>query len=437
MSLPGSTPISGANEKVLRNLLFLYFFLLLFEGALRKWLVPGLAGPLTIVRDPLALLIIGYYFLAGKRLLNQYTLTIILVGILSFLFSLGTGHGNILIGIYGLRTLVLHFLLIFVFGTVLTRGDVEKIGRWLLLLAIPATILVGLQFYSPQSAWVNRGVGGDMEGSGFSGAMGYFRPAGLFSFTNGNTLFFALIAAYVAYFWTNRQRCSKLLLIAATACVIIVIPLSISRTYVFHVVLTGLFLLLASVRSTRSFLSMLIPLLCLPVIFFLLSQFEFMETATEVLSTRFEQAAKSEGGTSGSIGSRIFGTMTEAITGGENGSVPLWGHGLGLGTNVGSVLLSGEKNFQIAEAEWPRIVGEMGPILGLIVLLLRTLLCAHVAFFSFRWLRRGNALPFMLASFSLPLILVGGWAQPTNLGFFTLAAGLTIAAGHISVRAGH
>jgi len=36
----------------------LYFLLLIFEGALRKWVFPQLSGPLLIVRDPIGLLII-------------------------------------------------------------------------------------------------------------------------------------------------------------------------------------------------------------------------------------------------------------------------------------------------------------------------------------------------------------------------------------------
>lgn len=42
--------------KRLRQLFWLYFWLLIFEGALRKWLLPGLSNVLLLVRDPVALL---------------------------------------------------------------------------------------------------------------------------------------------------------------------------------------------------------------------------------------------------------------------------------------------------------------------------------------------------------------------------------------------
>ena len=43
---------------LLKKLFWLYFMLLFFEGALRKWVMPQLSAPLLLVRDPVALLII-------------------------------------------------------------------------------------------------------------------------------------------------------------------------------------------------------------------------------------------------------------------------------------------------------------------------------------------------------------------------------------------
>ena len=60
--------ITPARLKLLRQLLWLYFWLLIFEGALRRWLLPGLATPLLLVRDPIALLaVIWAWPLISKR----------------------------------------------------------------------------------------------------------------------------------------------------------------------------------------------------------------------------------------------------------------------------------------------------------------------------------------------------------------------------------
>ena len=43
------------DEKTIQNirrLIWLYFWLLLLEGALRKWVLPQLSNPLLIIRDP-------------------------------------------------------------------------------------------------------------------------------------------------------------------------------------------------------------------------------------------------------------------------------------------------------------------------------------------------------------------------------------------------
>src|SRR3546814_1990531 len=43
---------------LLKQGIWVYFILLIFEGALRKWVLPGLATPLLVVRDPVALLLL-------------------------------------------------------------------------------------------------------------------------------------------------------------------------------------------------------------------------------------------------------------------------------------------------------------------------------------------------------------------------------------------
>ncbi|RYE35447.1 MAG: hypothetical protein EOP48_30295, partial [Sphingobacteriales bacterium] len=176
---------------LINGCIYLYVFLLIFEGALRKWILPGLAAPLLIIRDPLALYII---FLCWKQKIlpsNLFLAGTIWIGFISLFTALFLGHGNLFVALFGSRYLLLHFPLIFIIGQTMDRPGIIRIGKQILLIAIPVTLLTVLQFYSPQSAWVNRGVGGDMEGAGFNGgALGYFRPPGPFSFTNGNTMFY-------------------------------------------------------------------------------------------------------------------------------------------------------------------------------------------------------------------------------------------------------
>ena len=53
---------------LLKKLIWLYFLFLLFEGALRKWFLPGLSQGLLIIRDPIVVWI--YYIAYNQGLLS-------------------------------------------------------------------------------------------------------------------------------------------------------------------------------------------------------------------------------------------------------------------------------------------------------------------------------------------------------------------------------
>ncbi|MGB3616679.1 MAG: hypothetical protein WBA12_01045, partial [Catalinimonas sp.] len=177
-----------------------YFLLLILEGALRKWVLPGLATPLLIVRDPVALWMLWEAWRRGVFPMNGYVLGAIAITLISLMLTMLIGHGNLSVALFGARITLFHFPLMFLIGAVLKRDELLSILRAVLWIALPMAVLIALQFNSPQSAWVNRGIGGDMEGGGFSGAMGYLRPPGTFSFTNGITQFFSLVGVCVVYF---------------------------------------------------------------------------------------------------------------------------------------------------------------------------------------------------------------------------------------------
>lgn len=413
-------------ERTIKQLIWAYFWLLIFEGALRKWFLPFLATPLLIVRDPFALGAMLLYLLNGYRFWNWYTIVFVGSTLISLAITLGYGHGNLFVGIYGFRIYAIHFPLMFIIGDIFDRHDVEQLGRALLWIAIPTTILVGLQFYSPQSAWVNRGVGGDLEGAGFSGANGFYRPSGLFSFTNGNSLMFNLAACFVMYFWRRRDRIWTPLLLAATACILVMAPLSISRTYIFQMGITFFFLMVASFTDVRSLFGLFGMLLGAPILLLVLTQFGFVGTSLDALLARFSTASEAEGGFEGTFVDRFLGGFLRPI---ENlDRLPFWGLGLGMGTNVGSQLLTGKVSYLIDEGEWGRVLGESGVVLGLLNLFVRVQLGVTLLLRSFTHLFTVNALAWILVSFSFINTFNVLAGQPTALGFAVLAVGLTIAA---------
>lgn len=418
---------SGAKDpyRSLRIGIWAYFLLLLFEGALRKWFLPGLAAPLLVVRDPLVLWLLVVAWQRGLIAANPYLIGMLLIGAIGTVTAVALGHGSFPVAIYGARILVLHFPLVFVIGRIFTREDVVRIGKATVWIAIPMTVLIALQFYSPQSAWVNRGVGGDMAGAGYSGAGEYFRPPGTFSFTTGNTHFFSFAACFILYFWLNTKEINRLILIAATFGLLAAIPLSISRSLFFSVGVTVIFILIALARRPK-YLIQIIPIgIVLVIALAALSQISMFQTATEVLTSRFTGASEVEGGLEGTIGTRYLGGFFGAFAGAAK--VPFFGLGLGMGTNVGSMLLSGDIAFLIAEDEWGRIIGELGPLLGISMILIRLGFALKLSIASYSKVVAGDFLPWVLLSFSLLTIPQGQWAQPTVLGFSTIIAGLQIA----------
>lgn len=434
--LPNPSPVTRTFDDpyaALKKGIWVYFILLIFEGGLRKWVFPGLAAPLLIVRDPVAIWLLVVAWRRGLLKVNLSLSATVVISILGLITALLYGHGNLLVGIYGVRTLLLHFVVIFIIGNVFDRDDVVKIGKVVLWISIPMTVLLILQFYSPQSAWVNLGVGGDKAGGGFEGALGYFRPPGTFSFISGTVLFYSLLACFVFYFWFAATKyVKKLLLIAASVALCIAIPISISRTLFFSVTFTLFFLLIAVARNSSKSKQIIMISAIVFIIFVILSQLSFFQTATEAFSARFTNASTNEGGLEGTLGNRYFGGLVNAFN--VSADFPFFGYGIGMGTNVGSQLLTGEVQFLIAEGEWGRLIGEMGLVLGVVAIVIRLGLTIKIALLSFRKLAVGDFLPWILTSYCFLTVPQGQWAQPTTLGFSVFVAGLAIASFSVSKR---
>lgn len=401
-----------------------YFLLLIFEGALRKWVFPGLATPILIIRDPLAIWLIYKSWRAGILSANIYLTIMICISILGFFTAIFLGHKNFAVAVFGTRIFVLHFPLIFIISQVFKERDVIKLGKVLLALSIPMTILVALQFYSPQSAWVNRGIGGDAEGGGFSGAMGFFRPPGTFSFTTGLVQFYSLVAAFIMFFVFKPQQIKQSLLIGAAIALLIALPLSISRTLLFQLSLTLFFSFLIVSKNPAYLVKFFLGLLGLLLTFILLNKFNFFKTALDAFSDRFENANESEGGLKLIFLDRFLGGMAGALV--NNNNIPFFGFGTGMGTNVGSKLLTGGNDFLISEGEWGRLIGEFGPLFGLLIIMLRLIFCVQLAKACYKKLLQHNFLPWLLLSVGFILLLQGQWAQPATLGFASLVGGLIL-----------
>ncbi|HWA85876.1 MAG TPA: hypothetical protein VG710_06615, partial [Opitutus sp.] len=238
-------------EKLIKRLIWLYIVLLIFEGALRKWVLPSLADPLLIVRDPVVIAIYILAFFKGKFPLNGWMIAIVALAFCSIVASFAAGQTNFFVLAYGLRINYGHLPLIWVMASVLTRRDVERIGSFLLLVAVPMTLVMVLQFKSPIDARINRGIGGD-EGGQIYGALGRIRPPGFFSFITGPQFFYPLVAAFFFHQVGGHRRLRMPLLIACGLAVLVALPVSISRTVMLGTALVGIAFVLSMPRAKVS-----------------------------------------------------------------------------------------------------------------------------------------------------------------------------------------
>src|SRR5438094_8589930 len=83
------SPEEQAKQRV-RQLIWLYFWLLLIEGALRKWVMPRYSNPLLLVRDPVPLVI--YFYTLGAHVFPRNAFVILLwtIGLLSLIASIAS-----------------------------------------------------------------------------------------------------------------------------------------------------------------------------------------------------------------------------------------------------------------------------------------------------------------------------------------------------------
>lgn len=414
-----------------RKLIWLYLWLLIFEGALRKWILPGLQQPLILVRDPIViyLVVIG---LQRGWIRSGYAKTMMVASTISLVLTLAVGHHDLIVGLFGWRIYFFHFPMIFVMAKVLTRDDLMQMARFILYVSIPMTVLVVMQFYFPQSAWVNRGIGGDMEGAGFGGALGYLRPPGTFSFTSGYIGFQAVVGCLLLYYITingilgKRDKLPQWLLIIMAGCYLVSIPTSISRTHFLQTAVFLIFLFIAAMRSNRLKSRYMRFLVIGAVAVCALLFTGLADTQMEAFCSRLEGANEAEGGADGVLGNRYAGSFLRGLF---NFNLPVFGYGIGLGSNFGARFLGGDMySFGFnGEEEWSRVTGECGLIIGWIILMTRLFFSFDIWKKAYRLLvRRMDLLPWMLSAGVLLRVVNGQWANPTDLGFAILLGGFAL-----------
>ena len=418
-------------RRMIRGLIWTYFWLLIIEGALRKWVFPQLSNPLLVIRDPVVLAI---YFLSLRARVfpkNAWVVVLIVIGVLSSIatFFALTPHFELkkvaeVCG-YGVHANFFHLPLIFIMGKVLRLEDVKKFGWWTLVLLVPISLLMMAQFRAAPDALVNRTAGG--EGEMMMSVLGKVRTAGPFSFVIGVVLYFALATAFLLWALLKPGVYKVWLLAAAGVALVIGIAVSGSRSVVgaCAVVVASLVVVVVLRRDAlnRAGKVLLVTL----VLGFIVSRTPIFQEGLNVLTTRFNEVAEqTEQSVARGLIGRVFAGFGESAF--VFGKAPWFGYGLGIGTNAGANILTGHSMFLLTEGEWSRILLESGPLLGLTYILWRCAFTMRLGWLCLKSVKLGNLLPLFLFSSGFLSMLNGQFGQPTILGFAVFSMGLTLAA---------
>ena len=426
--------IDSSEEKAkrhIRRLIWLYFWLLLIEGALRKWVLPDYSNPLLLVRDPVVIAIYLWAIPARVFPRNGWTIALVVIGFLSLLATFVQLWPYLspkmiaLVGGYGFRSNFFHLPLIFVMASVLRPEDVKRFGWWTLLILVPMSMLMAAQFGAAPDAFLNRTPGG--EGETMMAALGKVRTAGTFSFVVGVAAYLSLATGYLVWGLLKPGLYKSWLLTVAGIALVVGIAVSGSRLTVGACAVVVASLVLVVILSRDAVNRFGHALIVILILGFVVSRLPVFHEGVNVLSARFtEVAAASEQSVARGLIARVFASFEDAFF--VYGKAPFLGYGLGIGTNAGAKFLTGHSGFLLTEGEWSRIFLESGPVLGLAYVAWRFALVGRIGWLCMRSVRLGNLLPILLFSSSFLPMISGQFGQPTILGFAVFTTGLALAA---------
>jgi hypothetical protein len=427
----------------IRQLLWIYFWLLIFEGALRKWFLPFLSGPLLLVRDPIAMLALwwGWPMLSEQQ--RFWIKPLLIIGIAAFALALTVGHGDIPTAIFGSRVLIFQLPLIFVYAAVFDRRDVLRFAWAFLLLAIPMTVLIATQSSLPDTHFLNVGPGGEGTAA-YQGAMGRSRPPGTFSFISGVASFYSLALAslFIILYDTRLGFRGRAFCACVGIALVVAVPVSVSRSLLGFYIIDLLAVILALVLSRTKLTSLFMGLVAVALSVGIATSLPVFREASVAFIGRWDTAGRASGadrekvGDLGVASNQIQGRVLPGFTTPFErvDHTPFLGYGIGLGSNFGAKRVTGKVDFLMGEGGWDRDIGELG-LLGLLLILWKVGITLWMMQLSLRSSVRGNRLPLILMGVATLPILAGQISQPTALGFTVVSAGLTLAALNPGVRA--
>lgn len=189
--------IFGISALNWRNSVKAVFFILVIEGALRKWVLPQASDTIYFLKD---LVLLGaylqYYVFSTRRFSIQnrpISILTIFASIWCVLQVFNPSLGSPLVGLFGLRGYIFYIPLMWMLPTLFqSEQDLYKFLRSHLLLVIPVGFLGIAQFFSPATSPINVYAPSQLKEVatfGVAGATQIVRVTGTFSYIDGYAVY--------------------------------------------------------------------------------------------------------------------------------------------------------------------------------------------------------------------------------------------------------
>ena len=419
-------------------LLVTFYLLLIFEGVLRKWIFPFAQQPLIFIREPVLGFIYTVYVLHLRRT-PVWLIVWMTASSAFFLFGVTQVAAGILPPVVlpiGLRNYLMYIPLAFIIAERCDTIAIRHIFRIALIIALPIAALVVIQFKLPPDSILNKGTADGAKGIILVGD-NTVRPYGPFTFAQAQNTYAVFMLAVCLIAWEKRRAMGipTPLLSAAIFSTFAMGALSGGRTFFGGAILVAASYLLSALttRSSTSSFKRLGLLLGLTLAFLAVFIVVFPDSFA-LMSSRQQRAVHTEGSTA----ARGVSMMTLAVEAMQD--APALGHGMGMGSNLGAALANHGQNapvWTLGEYDWPRIIQELGPTVGMIYISFRVLFFCYIGFIAIaRNFRTGDNSSMIMFGFAGYLILAAqviGQSQLLSFCWFT--CGLTLALAHRSGRA--
>jgi hypothetical protein len=432
-------------RKVIANLVTVVMLLWIFEGALRKWVLPSQANLLYFIRDPIVLLIYGYALINGmwprQNIFLNIGLIFGLLGLTLAICQLVIGYGidspmsPVIIAIYGWRNYFYYIPFAFLIGEHLTHADLRRISSWILGLSIPMGLLVYAQFHSAPSSPINVGISENVANQfiGLGLDPEHTRPMGTFTSSLAVSLFivfaFAMAIPRLIRGDGGRERSSRWLGLIGLIGAIMCVMYSGSRGAVLGVALEFVVTAALAILTIDKKQSLrLLGTTAVALVIALVLGLTWFRGGLDAFVNRWQAAYiyESTQFTGGVFGRAIYGfadfLRLILIT-------PVLGVGLGAAGNASTLLGATINNaipLAIAETDWARHMLDLGPIFGVLFITYRVALSVWLT----RLVVNSRSLAAGATYSSVILLLLYGQItqQGSAIGFGWLTVGLTLAA---------